>query len=224
MWEEGKHLPCHYSRLSQFNPTPNLQLPLPSFHPSTSVWCTTVNERGGYVWRWALQIVTPAALLKGPSVLLTTLYGGGERESRPLTWARAGTWSQPGLGWQIGNELLCVVRLRFGHCAPPRGQMWSGIIRELRLSMWWWFMGAIRPDYLSHHEHNKHGASPGLGTTPPDWASETLVKSAFPRVQTPILPFRLLGSKITVCSKMKLQDTKTKCLAYEDMKEIFVMT
>lgn len=47
MWEEGKHLPCHYSRLSQFTPTPNLQLPLPSFHPSTSVCCTTVNGRGG---------------------------------------------------------------------------------------------------------------------------------------------------------------------------------
>lgn len=126
MWEEGKHLPCHYSRLSQFTPTPNLQLPLPSFHPSTSVCCTTVNGRGGQAWRWALQIVTPAALLKGASFLLTTLYGGGERESRPLTWARAGTRSQPGPSWQIGNELLCVVRLRFGHCAPPEAKCGGG--------------------------------------------------------------------------------------------------
>lgn len=57
-----------------------------------------------------------------------------EKGTRPLTCARPGTLAEPGLGWQIGNERLYVVRLR--HSTGPLGEMWCRIMRGLKLLMW----------------------------------------------------------------------------------------
>lgn len=122
MWEEGKHLPCHYSRLSQFTPTPNLLPPLPSHHPINPCMLHDSKWKGRVCLMVGSANSDTCSASERRFILLPTLYGSWERSRGPLTWARAGTQSQPGPSWQIGNELLCVVRLRFGHCNPPTPQ------------------------------------------------------------------------------------------------------
>lgn len=142
--EWGKQLPHHYSRLSY----------RPLFLDST---CEGRVSAGGFWDGDTCSAFEKHAVSVHPWVCGCCMEV--EKGTRPLTCARPGTLAVTGLGWQIGNERLYVVRLR--HSTGPLGEMWCRIMRGLKLLMWRWFMETIRPDYLSHCVHNVDKDSQG---------------------------------------------------------------